>query len=218
MLLKGDSGELTEEQQDIITKAFGTNEKMIGLVNDLLNVARIEDGRFGYEFKKDDFRELVEQLVSVSKLRAEDKKIEFIYSDYTSNSMEFVFDQSKMSVALQNLIDNAIKYTSEGGRVELALSQGDQFARVEVKDTGVGVPKQQISRLFTKFFRAENVARLPVSGSGLGLFITRNIIVRHGGDIQVDSDEGVGTAFTCMIPMNESMIPAKDDIAASLYV
>lgn len=218
IILSGDSGRLNKEQIRIITQTSETNDKMISLVNDFLNVARIEDGRFGYEFKKDDFRLLVVQLTSVSELSAKEKGLSFSFNDISSGSMEFVFDHNKMSVALQNLIDNAIKYTPKGGSVYVTLSLEDQFARVEVKDSGVGVPKQQVGRLFTKFFRAENVTRLPVSGSGLGLFITRNIIVRHGGDIKVHSTEGEGTTFSLKIPTDETMIPEKDDVAASLYV
>jgi signal transduction histidine kinase len=90
--------------------------------------------------------------------------------------------------------------------------------KTTVSDNGIGIPKHQVPRLFTKFFRAENVAKLPVTGSGLGLFIAHNIIARHGGRIQVQSKEGTGTTFTVLIPINEAMIPAKDEIAASLYI
>lgn len=217
LLLSGDFGKLKKDQQEIINEAFGTNEKMISLVNDLLNVARIEDGRFGYEFKKGNFSDLVEQLVDVSKSHAREKNIELNFTNNSNGLVEFVFDQSKISVALQNLIDNAVKYTRKGGKVEVVLTNNDELAQVDVIDNGVGVPENQIERLFTKFFRAENVTSLPVSGSGLGLFITRNIIVRHGGDIQVHSKEGKGTTFTVMLPTNESKIPAKEEVAASLY-
>jgi len=217
LLLSGDLGKGGEEQLSVINEAFDTNEKMINLVNDLLNVARIEDGRFGYEFKKDDFHDMVAQLTAMSKSRAKEKNISLFLIDDTKSSSEFVFDESKMSLAVQNLIDNAIKYTPEGGKIEVMLTHEDPYMKVTISDTGVGIPKHQISRLFTKFFRAENVTRLPVSGSGLGLFIASNIIARHGGRIQVQSKEGSGTTFSVYVPMDEAMIPAKDDIAASLY-
>lgn len=218
LVLNGDSGRLNEEQIKIITQTYETNDKMISLVNDFLNVARIENGRFGYEFKKDNFSLLVEKITSVSGLHAKQKGIEFSFLNKSKEILEFVFDLSKISVAIQNLVDNAIKYTPVGGTVQVVLSLDEKFAKVEVTDSGVGVPKQQVARLFTKFFRAENVIKLPVSGSGLGLFITRNIIVRHGGDIKVHSVEGKGTTFTMAIPIDEKMIPEKDDIASSLYV
>lgn len=218
LLQKGNFGLLQESQLDVVTQAFETNEKMISLVNDLLNVARIEDGRFGYDFKKADFRDMVTRLVSVSVPRARGKYTQLVFVDQVGEVMPFVYDQSKLSVALQNLIDNAIKYTSGGGMIEVILSRHDRFAQVEVRDTGMGIPRHQIDRLFTKFFRAENVAQLPFSGSGLGLFITRNIIVRHGGKIEVHSEEGKGTSFVFTIPMDEALIPAKEEIAASLYM
>ncbi len=218
LLQKGDFGKLNEEQVGVITDAFDTNEKMINLVNDLLNVARIEDGRFGYEFTKNDFHNLVAKTTSLSVSRANQKGVELIFTDKLQSPKEFVFDYNKISMAIQNLVDNAIKYTNSGGKVEVILDMSGDYVRVEVLDTGVGVPQHQIDRLFTKFFRAENVTTLPFSGSGLGLFITRNIIVRHGGEIAVESKEGKGTKFSFIIPTDESLIPAKDDIAASLYV
>jgi len=218
LLISGDLGKVEASQLKIISEAFDTNEKIIGLVNDLLNVARIEDGRFGYEFKKDDFHDVVAQLIHTSKPRAKEKDISLFFKDNTNTALEFIFDQSKISLALQNLIDNAIKYTPKGGKVGVTLSYEKPYAKVDVTDNGVGIPEHQISRLFTKFFRAENVTRLPVAGSGLGLFIAHNVVARHGGSIQVQSKEGKGATFSITIPTDETLIPAKDDIAASLYI
>jgi len=218
MLINGDLGKMEDNQIKLASDAFSTNEKMIRLVNDLLNVARIEDGRFGYDFKKNDFYDMVAQIISVSKPRAKERNINLFFKDNSKGALEFIFDQSKMSLALQNLIDNAIKYTLPGGSITVSLGKKDKYTEVVVSDTGVGVPAHQIGRLFTKFFRAENVMQLQTDGSGLGLFIVHNIVARHGGNIKIQSKEGKGTVFTVLIPMDESMIPSKSDIAAQLYI
>jgi signal transduction histidine kinase len=107
-----------------------------------------------------------------------------------------------MSLVLQNLLENAVKYTPEYGRIEVVLEPGEKFLRVRVKDNGVGIPAEDQAKLFSKFFRANNVIRMQTEGSGLGLFIVKNIIQKHGGDITFTSEEGKGTEFAFTIPLS----------------
>lgn len=208
MILDGDMGSVPPSQRKLMDKAYETNEKMIVMVNDLLNVARIEDDRFGYVFKEGDIVSAVADVVDELRIMAEKGGIDLMF-DKPSNIEKFVFDFSKIQLACHNLIGNAIKYTSTGGSVYVSLKQEGQEIVVVIQDTGVGIPKAQMDKMFTKFFRAENAVRLQVGGSGLGLFIVKDIVARHKGSITVESIEGKGTTFTMKIPITH-IIPATD--------
>ncbi len=210
MILDGDVGLIESPQRKLLDKAYDTNEKMIVLVNDLLNVSRIEDDRFGYLFKEEDIVLAITDVVKELRLLAEKGSLDLIF-EKPNNIPPFVFDYSKIQLAFHNLIGNAIKYTKEGGTVRVLLSKEDDFVVVKIQDTGVGIPEKQINEMFTKFFRAENVIRLQVGGSGLGLFIVKNIVARHGGSIAVKSVENKGTTFTLKIPLKHVETPENEN-------
>ena len=117
---------------------------------------------------------------------------------------KFLLDEEAMSLAFQNLIENAIRYTPPGGTITLSVEEKNDDLAIKIADTGVGIPDNQKDRVFTKFFRAKNVVQLETEGSGLGLFITKNIILGHGGTISFVSTEGKGTTFTILLPMKSS--------------
>ena len=200
MILDGDVGSLGSSQRKLLDKGYETNEKMIRLVNDLLNVARIEDDRFGYVFKEGNIVEVITDAVDELRLMAEKGDIDLIF-EKPDNIPLFVFDFSKIQLAFHNLINNAIKYTRAGGTVKVSLERNGNEVVAKVQDTGIGIPESQIKQMFKKFFRAENVMRLQVGGSGLGLFIVKDIIARHGGTITVKSIENKGTTFTLRTPI-----------------
>ena len=210
MLIEGDMGKLTKVQLNTLQRGYDTNERMIRLVNDLLDVARIEEGRFGYDFVYGSIREVVRQTIARFDLYVKQNKITLTLRELNTKIPKFRFDPGKISLALENLIDNAVKYTLPGGSVEVAIDMKDNFVEIIVKDTGAGIPKHQLNRVFTKFFRGENVVRMQTDGSGLGLFIARNIIVRHGGDIQIISEERKGTTATLTLPVSEELIPEEE--------
>lgn len=109
-------------------------------------------------------------------------------------------DIEKIALAFQNLVDNALKYTQSGGTITISLKKEEHEIKISVKDTGVGIPKDQQVRVFNKFFRGANVMRMETEGSGLGLFIAKNIIEAHGGKIWFKSDESKGTTFWFTLP------------------
>lgn len=201
MLIKGDLGKVTQEQSDLLQKSYDSNERMINLVNDLLNVSRIEQGRFGYNFEEIKLAEIVKIIVDTAQPMAENNNAKIIV-DKQIDSIKICVDKEKILLALQNLVDNAVKYMAkEGGKVELIVKEKREKEIVlVVKDNGVGVPKKDLPRLFSKFFRASNVMRMQTEGTGLGLFIVKSIIERHGGSIEVRSEENKGTEFTLTLP------------------
>lgn len=200
MLLKGDIGEITAEQADLLQKSYDSNERMINLVNDLLNVSRIEEGRFGYQFSDIKFEEIMKIILETSgpMMEKSGAKVEV---DKKLSNLTICADKEKLLLALQNLVDNAIKYTPNGGKVEIKLKgEKDGMVSFVIKDNGVGIPKKDLPRLFSKFFRASNVMLMQTDGTGLGLFIVKSIIEKHGGRIEVASEEGKGTEFTIALP------------------
>jgi signal transduction histidine kinase len=203
MILDGEVGEITDEQREFLEKTYEANERMILLINDLLNVAKIEEGRYFYRAYLTDLEPIVKSMVDYYQEEAKRKniKLEFVkMSDYFPRVM---IDPEKIKLAIQNLLDNALHYTPKGGSVTVTLIHGDKDVLCSIKDNGVGIPKSQQSRVFTKFFRAENVIRMQTEGSGLGLFITKNIIEAHNGKIWFESEEGKGTTFYFSLPIKD---------------
>lgn len=211
LLLDGDLGAVTEDQKGMLKRGFETNEKMIQLVNDLLNVSRIENGKFGYNFVKNDFIKLLNTLIENTVLPSKERNIEVRLENRIGEIPEFLFDPEKLLIALQNIVDNAMKYTLPGGKVTIIVQRQGDYIEVKISDTGVGIPQADLAKLFSKFFRASNVIHLQTDGSGLGLFIVKSIIMRHGGQIWVDSVEGKGTTFTVVIPVVANLLPKEDE-------
>jgi len=210
MLLDGDVGKVSKEQEDLLQKGYDSNERIIGLVSDMLSVARIEEGRFGYEFSSVDIIDLIKKSLVTYEVKAQEKNIKIELNLLKEKLNPIKMDPTKIELALSNLIDNALKYTPEGGTIKISLKKdGDDYIKIGVKDSGVGIPQDQKERLFHKFFRGSNVIKMQTEGTGLGLFITKNIIVRHGGKIWVESSEGKGTEFNFTLPAKASLIPKK---------
>ena len=204
IILDGDLGEITKEQREYLEKTYRANERMIALINSLLDVTRIEEGRFLYRPVMARIDEIVESVIEMVKEQAKRKKIKLSF-EKEKGLPKTLIDSAKMKLAVQNLIDNAIKYTLPGGRVMVSLRQVKDKIEFKVKDTGVGIPKEQKERVFSKFFRGANVIKLETEGSGLGLFITKNIIEAHGGKIWFESTEGKGTTFYFTLPIRKNL-------------
>ena len=204
MLLDGDLGKITSEQREFILKTYDSNERMIRLINDLLNVTRIEEGRYLYKRVTSNIVEMVQSVIDSYKDGAKKKEIKLEFKKPKKEIPKISLDFEKMKLALQNLIDNAVRYTPEKGKVTVSLDCDRKEVVISVKDTGVGIPKDQQERVFSKFFRGVNVLKMEVEGSGLGLFITKNVIEAHGGKVWFDSKEGQGTTFSVTIPFSDS--------------
>jgi len=203
MLLDGDLGKITEEQEDFIEKTYKSNERMITLINDLLDVTRIEEGRYLYKPVLADFEPICQFVINSYQEEIGRRGLKFEFKKPEKKLPRVMLDVEKMRLAIQNLLDNAIRYTPLAGQITVSLKLGQKGIEFSVKDTGVGIPKDQQGRVFTKFFRAANVMRLATEGSGLGLFITKNIIEAHGGKIWFESEEGKGTTFYFTLPVKE---------------
>jgi PAS domain S-box-containing protein len=203
MLLDGDLGEITKEQRDFLGKTYQSNERMISLINDLLNITRIEEGRYLYKPVLADFETICQFVINSFKDEIKKKEIKFEFKKPQKKLPQVKVDVERIRLTFNNLLDNAIKYTPTGGRVTVSLRHVKKEIELSIKDTGVGIPKDQQGRVFTKFFRGANVMRMATEGSGLGLFITKNIIEAHGGKIWFESEEGKGATFYFTLPIEE---------------
>jgi PAS domain S-box-containing protein len=203
MLLDGDIGKITKEQRDFLEKTYKSNERMIHLINDLLNVTRIEEGRFLYNVRVQDIIEVAEKVITPLKEVAERKNVKLVFETPSLGVPLTSFDAEKISLVIQNLVENAINYNRPGGEVKVSVNYLREKKEIifSVSDTGIGIPKEQQQRVFSRFFRATNAVRVDTEGTGLGLYIAKNIIKAHNGKIWFKSQEGKGSTFYFTLPV-----------------
>ena len=202
MILDRELGEISKEQREFLEKTYLSNERMIHLINDLLNITRIEEGRFLYNIKSQDIVKIAERIVASSEEMARRKELDFRFQKPKVKIPEIELDPEKISLVFQNLLDNAIHYTKTGGLVKISLNylKDKKEILISVKYTGIGIPKDQQKRVFTRFFRGANAIKTETEGTGLGLFIAKNIVDAHGGRIWFESKENKGTTFYFTLP------------------
>lgn len=203
IILDGDAGQLNKEQEDLLNKGYKSNERMIELVDDLLNVSRLEEGRFGYNFSYGNLCEVINSVIEDLESLIAKNHLKLVYS--CSRRLPKVYlDSQRIRLVLENLLDNAIKYTPEYGRVEMKVEEKEKFLQITVKDSGVGIAAEDQPKLFSKFFRGQNVMRMQTEGTGLGLFIAKKIVEKHYGQINISSEEGKGTEVVFTLPLEKS--------------
>ena len=194
---------LNQEQKDIIKTITNSNTKIIKLVNDLLDVVRIEQGRFILTEEKMDIVKVVEEVIEENKFLAKSSNIEikFIKPDFVP---EIIADRRRMKVVIDNFVSNAIKYIKSKGHIEISVDAKNDEIMVCVKDNGIGIPRSQHDIIFQKFFRSDNAAKYQTEGTGLGLYIAKNIIDQSGGKIWFKSVEEEGSAFYFSLPIKRN--------------
>lgn len=203
---------ISAESKAMAENAFVAANQLRTIVEDLLNISRIEEGRFGYQFQKVDLLKFVEGILEAAAPNARQLGIK-IYLNRPEDALpEVTMDVQKLSMALTNLIDNGIRYNVKNGEliVTVANLPNQPFVQISVKDTGIGIPPEEIQKLFVKFFRASNALKFATEGSGLGLYITQNIIRAHGGNMNVESEVGRGSTFSFTLPTDPTLIPPKE--------
>jgi signal transduction histidine kinase len=203
MLLDNDLGEITAEQRNFIQKTYKANERVISVINDLLNVTRIEEGKFLHKIDLVNMEDIVEEVITSSQEVAQKKGIKLEFQKSEKKLPQVKVDIEKIEMVIQNLIENAIHYTPEKGEVTVSLKYTNNEIEFKVKDTGIGISKEEQKRLFTKFFRAPEAIAMETDGSGLGLFISKNIIDVHNGRIWFESEKGRGSTFYFVLPVDK---------------
>jgi len=203
MALAGKGGELTEKQKYYLDRAYNSTDRLIKLVNEMLNVSRIESGRIILESKDLDINKLGDDIIADIIPRAQELGIELI-TEHVENLPHIFADENKIKEVLVNLIGNSLKFTPKGGKITLSFLEVGKMVEVSVTDTGKGIAKDDISKLFQKFGKVDNnyLTIQNVQGTGLGLYISKAIVELSGGKIWVHSDGlGKGTIFTFSLPV-----------------
>ena len=204
MLLSGDMGPLNNDQKTFLMKSYESNARMITLVNDMLVADGIQSGRVHYGFKHIDIIDLIDNVLFEVSPQASKKNISIEYKHKFENLPQAYVDPETMRAVLQNLLENAVKYTIEGGKIEIDVKKENDYLAISIADNGIGIPKDQIKDVFVKFFRAHNAIKQETDGSGLGLYIAKTIVEKNGGTIWFESVEGKGSTFYFTVPLEES--------------
>ncbi|MFA6198632.1 MAG: ATP-binding protein [Patescibacteria group bacterium] len=201
MIVGGDYGKVPKALNELMVQLLEQSERMIRLVNMFLNVSKIEAGRFTLTKKPTQMEDLINSEIAELIKVADEKGLKVEFKEPKKVLPPVMVDADKLKDVILNLVDNAIKYT-EKGKITVTAEQTDGHVKVAIKDTGRGIPKEDVDRLFSKFVRGENIAQVQPDGSGLGLYIAKRIVDSHGGKIWVESDGlGKGSSFIFQIPI-----------------
>lgn len=203
MLLEGDAGEIKVSQYDFVNEAFQGANRMVGLINDLLNVSRMETGRFFLEPTEVDLVKIVEEEVGQLRKQAKEKGLK-LEINIKGKIPKIWADETKIRQVVMNFADNAIYYTAKGS-VTVVLRKDSKDVIYEVIDTGIGVPKSEQKNLFNKFYRADNARHVRPDGTGLGIYLAKRVIDDHGGKIIFKSEEGKGSTFGFRLPIKSKL-------------
>lgn len=211
MLLGGELGATTNEQRMYLLKSYESNNRMIKLVNDLLQVDRIESSHQPFQFTPTNLLDLLDNVLYEVLPEAHQKGIRISFNSRPKVVPLIPIDQEKMRLVFQNLLENAITYTAARGTIEIGIAVEPMELKFSIRDTGIGIPKDQQPYIFSRFFRARNAIKVQTDGSGLGLFIAKRVIEKYAGKLWFSSEEGKGTTFYFTIPISgaKDMTEAK---------
>ncbi|HSL95734.1 MAG TPA: GAF domain-containing sensor histidine kinase [Thermoleophilia bacterium] len=203
MLLSGMTGELNEKQQGFIQSILTGGETLLNLINDILDLTKIEAGRLELNFEAVDLRAALLNVLPVVKPRAQDKRIRI--STFLPTELPPVWaDPAKLNQVLLNLLTNGIKYTHENGSVSVEARLAGDLVEIWVNDTGIGISSEDIDRVFQRFTQIDSSATRTQGGTGLGLAIARELVELHGGTMRVQSKLGKGSSFIFTVPISQT--------------
>ena len=189
--------ELYKEFMGDITEEIERENKII---NDLLSLVKMDKTAADLNIKSENINEVVERILKRLRPIAALRNIELVFESFRPVTAEV--DEVKLSLAISNLVENAIKYNKENGWVQVSLNADHKYFYVKVADSGMGIPQESLDHIFERFYRVDKSHSKEISGTGLGLAIARNAIITHRGAIKVHSEEGEGTTFTVRVPLN----------------
>jgi PAS domain S-box-containing protein len=194
--------EASSDDARLWTKTIHEEAKRLAkILDDLLNVSRIEAGAIKLHIAPTAIEDVIQQVVSL--FAAQSSRHEFVL-DVQEADVEVSADRERLMQILDNLLSNAVKYTPGGGSIRVAASTRDGAAVVSVADDGIGIPDEELPKLFTRFHRVDSPDRVSIRGTGLGLYITQQLVTLHGGTISVESAVGRGSTFTFTLPLATS--------------
>jgi len=207
MMQEGSFGRITKKFAEPLRRVYLSNERLIKLVNDLLDLSRMEGGRMRYDMKPAQLSLIVASVVEEFQQIAQSKEVALRFKKEEKNDPAVRLDEEKMRQVAFNLIDNAVRYTPKGGSITVTLTVNPYHLLFAVADTGIGLEKKEINSLFQKFVRSREVSRIHAEGVGLGLYVARRIVEDHGGRIWAKSEgRGKGSTFFVELPIKKIFV------------
>ncbi|MEW6008208.1 MAG: two-component system histidine kinase PnpS [Candidatus Omnitrophota bacterium] len=188
-----------DNAKDFIEIIYRDSDRLAKLIDDLLDLSKIESGKLKMVFLPVDILEVIKRTMKVLEAQAKRKSIS-ISLNVTASLPKVLADETRISQVVLNLLDNAIKYTPDGGKVSITVSKKDRFVQVEIEDTGIGIPEKDLPRIFERFYRVDKARSRELGGTGLGLSIVKHIVQAHEGQVWVKSEFGQGSTFSFTIP------------------
>lgn len=208
MVLDGDGGKINEVQRKLLTQSFLSSQRMVYLISDLLNVSRLNTGRFVIEPVACNLAKVVEEEVAQLIETVKSRGLDLTYRK-PEHFPTLMMDETKLRQVIMNFIDNAIYYTPPGGHISVHLVDNQESIEFTVVDDGIGVPRHEQHHLFSKFYRAHNAKRARPDGTGLGIFMAKKVIIAQGGAVIFKSTEGKGSTFGFTFPKAKLLPKAK---------
>ena len=200
MMLEGDLGKISPTQRAVLREAFSSSERMVRLINDFLNVSRLQTGKFTIDKQSVDIAQILRDEVSLLKVVADQRSVEMVLK-VDKKIPSLAVDSEKIRQVMLNMIDNAIYYSNPHKKVVITLKSSGKMIEFSVKDSGIGVPKSEQANLFGKFFRGTNAKKRRPDGTGVGLFLAKKVILSHDGEMIFESEEGKGSTFGFRLPV-----------------
>jgi PAS domain S-box-containing protein len=206
MLLDGDAGDVNEEQQEYLDIVKSNVDRLVALINDLLDISRIESGRIKLDLAPIDVVEIITLVVNTMRPLLEGKS-QTLSVDVPAGLPPAMGDRDRVIQVVTNLVSNAHKYTQAGGAIRVFATRDQNMLRIAVQDNGMGIPAEDIPRLFTRFFRVDSSLTREIGGTGLGLSIVKSIVELQGGSVSVESELEHGSTFAFTLPVAAAVVP-----------
>jgi hypothetical protein len=219
LLHAGAAGPINAEQKRFLTTIKSNTDRLTALINDLLDISRMETGRIRFEPRPLQIGEVVADVVNVLAGPAEEKHLSLNY-EVSAGLPDVMGDRDRLNQVLTNLIGNAIRYTPDGGEIDVKIYLVERAVRIDVRDTGIGIAPEDMAHLFERFYRADHPLVQETRGTGLGLSIVKMFVEMHGGRIWVESEPDQGSTFTFILPIPvpaaEARRPAVSHLTAQV--
>lgn len=199
MVLQGFAGDITATQQSLLNKAYIGNERQLYIINEMLHIAKIDAGRIVLARHKTDIVKLVRDVLFEAENDIENAQHK-LKETLPSKPLYMRIDAHMLRMAIENLVSNAIKYTPRGGKIHVTVRKGKSLVQIIVKDSGIGIDQKDFSKLYELFTRLDDKRMQNVSGTGVGLYLAKHLVLLHKGDLTVESKPGKGSTFTITLP------------------
>lgn len=208
MMLQGDTGQLSPKQKQYVDESYHYTKRMVHLVKELLNISRIESGHYILQPKPLDITDLIEDTIKELDPAAKARNITLKFDTPSHDLPSAIADKEKTPEIFLNIIHNAVKYSPEGSEVNIILQaihrDNKPYLKIDIQDHGLGIPQDEQQYIFRRFFRATNILSHDNQGTGLGLFIAKQLVEQQNGHIEFTSKEGDGTTFTITLPASQT--------------